>query len=139
MWLLQREKSTTPYQIKMCFYTISTKDCSNKSNFNIFNKVTSFTNFIKKFNSHFIPAVCYFTKDFKHVSNLIVRRPEIIKLVILTKTITKQLKSKINSMTNGNYLLRIIVISKTKPINSGLHRIIIDREGLIEKYLLAEK
>ena len=73
---------------------------------------------------------------FKYISNLIIRRPEIIKIVLLTKTITKQLKSKLNSMSNNNYLLQIVVISKSKiPADGFNYNGIVDKECLIEKML----
>ena len=119
----------------MGFYTISTKDDSSGTNFNVLNKDITFSNFIKNINMY-DAMVCHFTKEFKHISNLIIRRPEIVKVVLLTKTITKQLKSKLNSMSNNNYLLRIVVISKSKiPVIGFNHNGIVDKQGLIEKFL----
>ena len=119
----------------MCFYTISAKGESSETNFNIFNKDVTFSNFIKNIDMY-ATMVCYFTKDFKYISNLIIRRPEIIKIVLLTKTITKQLKSKLNSMSNNNYLLQIVVISKSKiPADGFNYNGIVDKECLIEKML----
>ena len=121
----------------MNFYTISVKGEPSARNFIVFNNDNiTFTKFIQTLDKNFI-AVCHFTKDFKYISNLIVRRPEIVKLLILTKTITKQLKSKIGSMSGSNYLLKVVVITKIKTPNiTPVYNGIVDKDGLIEKYLL---
>lgn len=117
----------------MISYCISTRNILG--HYNALDGEQNFSEFLKDKNPKSITA-CIFDKNFKSILQLVCRRPEIIRLIIFTKSITKQLKLRVNFMLLHNYILKIVIVCKYRTLEtelpcSGFH----DKHGVIKKML----